>query len=141
MTNSIISISLILCSKKSKEIVKRRMDEELPPSKRPRRTTASANSATGTNDEDDGSSGSEAGSTPAPNATSIVTEVKPAKGKPGRKRIEVVDPNNKRIAQNRVAQRNYRERQVCCGFCGCWPFGYLKVVFRSNMSRTLKRKC
>ncbi|KAJ3293148.1 hypothetical protein HDU79_000665 [Rhizoclosmatium sp. JEL0117] len=88
------------------------MDEELPPSKRPRRTTASANSATGTNDEDDGSSGSEAGSTPAPNATSIVTEVKPAKGKPGRKRIEVIDPNNKRIAQNRVAQRNYRERQI-----------------------------
>ncbi|KAI9349608.1 hypothetical protein BDR26DRAFT_915318 [Obelidium mucronatum] len=34
------------------------------------------------------------------------------KGKPGRKRINHVDPENKRIAQNRVAQRAYRERQL-----------------------------
>ncbi|KAJ3018618.1 UNVERIFIED_CONTAM: hypothetical protein HDU68_011067 [Siphonaria sp. JEL0065] len=34
------------------------------------------------------------------------------KGRPGRKRINVVDPANKRLSQNRQAQRNYRERQL-----------------------------
>ncbi|KAJ3067356.1 hypothetical protein HDU98_009399 [Podochytrium sp. JEL0797] len=33
-------------------------------------------------------------------------------GRPGRKRIEHVDPNNKRLSQNRAAQRAYRERQI-----------------------------
>ncbi|KAJ3069474.1 hypothetical protein HDU98_007466 [Podochytrium sp. JEL0797] len=36
----------------------------------------------------------------------------PPRARPGRKRIDVVDPDNKRLTQNRAAQRAYRERQI-----------------------------